>query len=465
MINSRGRPLGRVLLLLTFGACGRSEPRGLDAASAPSVDALVARDAGGATDAAPPKDAPPLQDGRSSSDGGWVVDASRLDARPPPRCEPASVPEPPDALSMDPGIVLTRAAVSSPFIAVAPQGVRVVWLERSGIASTLRHAWIAGGIPGPLEMLELPAQTIQPAFVAEADGSVALAWVDATADELHLTRLPADQAPAVTVPIATGGGEPRGPRVARRPGGGLTVIWYEIDPGRYRLLETRVEGTTAGGPADTGLNLNRERGSLRLDLAADSTGALHLVYEDIVAGSPYPDSPDLFYATRPSGGAWSAATNLTLSPLHAHHSSEPRLAVDAADRIHLVWVEQNHDATDPEAILNFEVHYRVRPPGATFGAAVDLSREGLRNNVLSPERPRIQIDCRGEPRFAWSSRPPERPPGSALLRYTPAPSAPAATWVAAAMGHEVAWAIDPGGAHHLTWVTTLGELRYQRLGE
>lgn len=109
------------------------------------------------------------------------------------------------------------------------------------------------------------------------------------------------------------------------------------------------------------------------DLLIDADGTAHVAVQII----PTPGDTDLVYATRTSGGSWSSEV---VDPLHGR-GLDPTIAMDGAGTIHLVWVGDT---------LPFAVSYASRPAGGAWS-----SIESFGAGSVASWNPRIAVDALG----------------------------------------------------------------------
>jgi hypothetical protein len=119
------------------------------------------------------------------------------------------------------------------------------------------------------------------------------------------------------------------------------VVWEDTTAGNYELYFKR--------SADGGLTWNPDQrltwtpgDSFAAAVAMDSSDTIHVVWSDYTPGNP-----DIYYRSRPAGGAWSAVQRLTWT---SEDSASPAMAVDSAGNLHVVW----SDFTPG----NYEIYYK-----------------------------------------------------------------------------------------------------------
>jgi hypothetical protein len=154
----------------------------------------------------------------------------------------------------------------------------------------------------------------------------------------------------------------------------LNESTFEIE---YTLRQA--DGTW-GGPTRISEEANARNASLTLD----STGGVHVVWEDITTSLV-----QVRYRYRDPGGAWSPIE--TLTAFDDELSTGPVVAVDTFHRVHIVWVGAT--AALPR------IRYIRKAPGEDWGDPEALSPEGAR-----PEAPTVVADALGYVHVAWADR-------------------------------------------------------------
>ena len=146
------------------------------------------------------------------------------------------------------------------------------------------------------------------------------------------------------------------PDIAVDPSGHLHVAWYDSTPGNPEIYYKR--STDGGASWETNKRLTWTSAYSRYPaLAADASGHLHLVYEDLSSGYS-----DAYYKKSTNGGTtWSASRRITWT---SSNYFEPDMAVDSSNNPHAVW-----NAGPPG---NEEVYYRKSTDGGTTWTASQL---------------------------------------------------------------------------------------------
>jgi len=119
------------------------------------------------------------------------------------------------------------------------------------------------------------------------------------------------------------------PSIALDSGDSIHVVWYDDTPGNDEIYHQK---STAGGKSwSPAQRITWTSGSSTAPaIAIDSAGALHIVWQENMAGN------DEIYAKNSSDGGttWTAAKRLTWT---STDSRSPALAIDSSDIIYAVW--------------------------------------------------------------------------------------------------------------------------------
>jgi len=132
-------------------------------------------------------------------------------------------------------------------------------------------------------------------------------------------------------------------------GNSVHVLWSDSTPGNSEIYYRRSTDGGATWEAVKRLTWTPED-SYVPDAALDSSGRLHVVWKDVIAGSD-----EIFHKRSTDGGtSWSAVKRLTWTALD---SNAPAIAGDSDDNLRLVW----HDSTPG----NYEIYYKSGAGGVT----------------------------------------------------------------------------------------------------
>lgn len=173
-----------------------------------------------------------------------------------------------------------------------------------------------------------------PSVAMDHNGELYVAWAD-TAQNIYVSKsLDGGQtwgAPS-QVDSTIANYDDYVPAIVAVPNGDLFVVWLQIwFPGNLRSLA--VARSTDGGLSWIGrTNITTGADYYTHDLAADSSGRLHLVYTSYV--SPPPNF-QANYTRSDDGTTWSTAVRLDGGTRGLY----PAIATDASDRIHVLWYD------------------------------------------------------------------------------------------------------------------------------
>lgn len=185
----------------------------------------------------------------------------------------------------------------------------------------------------------------KPSIAVDAGGGVHVVWEDYSAMnyEIYYKRSTDGGATWSSLTRLTwNSGESQAPAICADSGTGIHVMWYDNSPGNYEIYYKR---STDGGA--TWLGTNRFTWNTGWtyfpSIAADSSGGIHAVWDDDTNISP---NIEVFYRESTDGGTtWSGITRLTWN---AGYSYLPVIAVDSTGGIHVVWED---DTPGPWAIF------------------------------------------------------------------------------------------------------------------
>jgi hypothetical protein len=176
-------------------------------------------------------------------------------------------------------------------------------------------------------------------------------------------------------------GDSKAPSIAVDSSNYLHVVWYDDTPGTDQIYYKK--STNGGGPWMASRRLTVTGGSSRFPaIAADSSGNIHVVWEDDTPGSP-----EIYYRKSTNGGtSWTASRRLTWN---LSGSGRPAIAADSSGNIHVVWEDDTPG--------NAEIYYRKSTDG---GASWTASRR-LTWTAGQSEGPDIVVDSSGKLHVVW----------------------------------------------------------------
>ncbi|MFC2155425.1 IPT/TIG domain-containing protein [Acidobacteriota bacterium] len=153
-------------------------------------------------------------------------------------------------------------------------------------------------------------------------------------DEIYFRRSTNNGATwGAAVNVSNTAAHSRNGRMAVDSIGDINLVWNDDTPGNAEILFSRStnSGTTWSWP----LNISGNSGvSWTPDIAMDSAGNIHVVWVDSSSGVY-----EIYFSRSTDNGAtWSTAVNISNSANSAK-SRNPRIAVDSAGDIHVVWYD------------------------------------------------------------------------------------------------------------------------------
>jgi len=192
---------------------------------------------------------------------------------------------------------------------------------------------------------------------------------------------PAQAAPRWLPPsdLSAAGRDAEAPQVAVAPAGDVVAVWSRFD-GSNTIVQAAVR--PAGGswmpPEDLSV---AGRDAEEPDVAIDAAGNAVAIWRRH-DGSKY----IVQTATRPAGGAWQQAIDLSVA---GQTAKEPRLAVNGTGDAVAVWTR--HDG------LDFVAQAATRAAGGSWQSPDDISLPGQ-----DAEEPQVAIDPAGDAVAVWS---------------------------------------------------------------
>jgi hypothetical protein len=187
----------------------------------------------------------------------------------------------------------------------------------------------------------------------------------------------------VDVLISPTGGHVQNPAMAADAAGNLHVIWSD----GVNLYYSQASALGAGSPrawsAPVSLASAQYAGAA---IAADEDGALHVVYTDPAAGVYYIQSLD-------GGRSWSWPVEIWSGLEEQIGADAARVAIDAADRIHVVWTQ----ITLPNGYPPLGVLYsRSTDGGDSWSTPVDVADESYaEGNILTMGQEVVHLTWHG----------------------------------------------------------------------
>jgi len=131
----------------------------------------------------------------------------------------------------------------------------------------------------------------------------------------------------------------------------LHVVWQDYTPGNYELYHKRSTdgGTTWSKCQRLTWNIVASYDPV---VTVDSNDHIHVLWEEECTPGNY----EIYYKRSTNGGAsWTATKRLTWN---AGYSTDPAIAVDSSNHLHVVWTDDSKD-------YNYEIFYKRSTDGGT----------------------------------------------------------------------------------------------------
>ena len=222
---------------------------------------------------------------------------------------------------------------SAPQLAVDGAGtVHVVWWGGGVVSLDTFYAkrssdgtWLS-----PQNISNTSGDSFIPQLAVDERGAVHVVWPDRTPGfyDIFYARRSGDGTWSSLQKISNNSDTSESPQLAIDRSGTVHVVWSDSTPGNWEIFYARRSSDGAwSAPEDIS---NTPDSSWTPQLAVDESGAVHVVWDDLITGW----TPDILYAKRSSDGTWSSAQNISNN---AGSSEWPQLAVDGNRAAHVVW--------------------------------------------------------------------------------------------------------------------------------
>jgi len=221
------------------------------------------------------------------------------------------------------------------------------WLATPVGRNEIYYSWKApaGSWSAPVNISNSSSSSYVARCVVDSQNGLHVVWENNSpgAYDIFYTTKPYGGSWTAPVNISNNTGDSQAPVIARDFQDTLHVVWFDNSPGNNEILY--IFKATAG-TWSTPENISLSSGdSLSPAIGFDSTGMVHIVYSDNICGNY-----DVYYLNKSYGGTWGSLINLSYS---TGQSTNPDLAIDINDGVHIVW-EDNTPG-------NYDIFYITLP--------------------------------------------------------------------------------------------------------
>jgi hypothetical protein len=163
-------------------------------------------------------------------------------------------------------------------------------------------------------------------------GRVHLAWEDLTPGNIEIYYKRSTDGGTTWQPnqrLSWASGDSEGPAIAVGPSGTVHLVWVDYVTDNWEIVYRR---SPDGGSTWTARqNVSHTLGHSGIpSIVVDTFGHLHVVWQDYIPGNP-----EVYYRRSTDGGAsWAAVRRLTWD---SGESTYPDIAVDSFGAIHVLW--------------------------------------------------------------------------------------------------------------------------------
>ena len=232
-----------------------------------------------------------------------------------------------------------------PSIAADSSGsLHVVWDDdTTGIAEIYYSGFTGGSWSStPENISNNPGQSWYSFIAVDSLDNLHVVWQDDTTGitEIYYSRFTGGSWSPTPENISNTPGDSQVPSIAVESPTNLHVVWDDDTTG---IVEIYYSGWTGGSwsPTPENISNNTPGNSQFPSIAADSSGNLHVVWDDDTTGIA-----EIYYS-RFTGGSWSPTPeNVSNTPGQSWYSF---IAVDSSDNLHVVWMD---DTTG-------DIYYRI----------------------------------------------------------------------------------------------------------
>lgn len=290
--------------------------------------------------------------------------------------------------------------------------------------------------------------SLVPSLAVDHSDNVNVAWQDYGGPTrlvwqgtlLYKQQQPGDVFAAPEAISATSGfgGYPavRDPHLTVDSADNLRLVWSGHTASGYRILYARRSDTLPVPTWTRPQVINPGAGTCFNPRAAvDAADRLHVVWQEIIAGAIY---ADIYYTAQLASGAWAPPVNISRN---SGQSIDPWLTIGRDGTLHVVW----RDFTQDEA--QGEVYYARKPLAGEWTTPANLSQ-----TAGDSSGPVLAEDAYGVVHLVWY----DNNPGNWDILYVTKP--PAGIWTTASNLSETpgrsgqpTMVFDPRGILHVAW--------------
>jgi hypothetical protein len=235
-----------------------------------------------------------------------------------------------------------------PDIAVDSSGnLHVVWFDATppGVGGVYYKKSADGGTTWmPSQRLARTSELSEvQAIAVDSSGNLHVVWEDSTPGNYEIYYRKSTDGGTTWMPsqrLTWTSLSSQNPAIAADSLGRLHVVWYDATPWNYEVFYKKsTDGGTTWMPSQ---RLTWNSGySLRPAIAIDSSGNLHMVLYDSAPGNG-----EVYYKKSANGGfTWMPSQRLTWT---SGESIDPDIAADSSGNLHVVWSDDASDSNDGE---------------------------------------------------------------------------------------------------------------------
>jgi len=220
-----------------------------------------------------------------------------------------------------------------PSIATDPSGnIHIVWVDETpGNWEIYYKRSTDGGSSWTTKRLTWNAgYSYEPAIATDPSGNIHIVWVDETPGnvEIYYKRSTDGGSSWTTKRLTWNSGDSGLQAIATDPSGNIYVVWMDDTPGNREIYYKR--STDGGSSWQSTKRLTWNAGFSQCPaIVTDSSGNIHVVWEDTTPGNA-----EIYYKRSTDGGSTWTTKRLTWN---AGRSIRPAIATDSSGNIHVVW--------------------------------------------------------------------------------------------------------------------------------